>query len=92
MKIRVVATDVGFYQRIRHPNEKPFEIPEELFSSQWMQRVSPAATGSAEAGPPAPETAETDPAGKAPKASGKSGRTAVGKGASGGTASGERSG
>lgn len=35
MKVR--ATQTGFLGRFHSPGEKPFDVPEELFSETWME-------------------------------------------------------
>lgn len=38
--VRVRATALGFYGHIRRREGDVFDVPEELFSERWMQRVS----------------------------------------------------
>lgn len=42
--IKVRATQTGFYQCLRKPGGKPFDVPEDLFSGAWMEPV-PEGTG-----------------------------------------------
>jgi len=79
-KITVVATQKGYYQRVRTPEDSPaeFEIYEDEFSEKWMKRVTVDEGEKAETKPKdadgddGKENAEGDGQGEnAPKGDGK---------------------